>query len=55
MKKKEKTIAKIQSLIKKYGILNSAELDLDSSPFYGSIGNRTVALIEKMRLEDIKN
>ena len=47
-KQKQKTIIKIQSFIDKYGALDSAELELNSSPFYGSTGDRTIALIEKL-------
>lgn len=53
MTKSEK-IAKIKKIISEWGSVNSAELQLDSSPCYNSAGENTCALIEQFYVDNVE-
>ena len=50
--KKERLISNIRKIIDKCGATNTAELQLDCSPCYASVGNST-SLVEKFNLNDV--
>jgi len=49
---KTQLIEKIQTIIENWGSVNSAELNLDCSPCYASVGN-SVSLVERFNRNDV--
>lgn len=53
MKKKEKLIEKIRTIIKEWGSFDTSDVQATSSPVYNTMGKDSSALIERFNLDDV--